>query len=77
MTEGVDAGAEPEVTHPAPRGARECPYKAHMRIVSGLFVPEGFRAGGRVQRAHPAYVRMLSGSVVARNFLLRSHRSSE
>ncbi len=48
MKEGVDAGAETVVALEvltAPRGARECPYKAHVRIVSGSVVPNGSEGG--------------------------------
>ncbi len=58
---GVDAGGGRPSSRPdvltAPRGARECPYKAHVRILSGSVV----RGGSRVQAPHIAYVRVLTG----------------
>ena len=52
--EGVDAGGgERPLSRPdvftAPRGARECPYKAHVRIVSGFIAPDGLRGGWLVR----------------------------
>ena len=46
VKEGVDAGGGGHRRRglevlAAPRGARECPYNAHVRIVSGSVAPEG------------------------------------
>ncbi len=47
----------------APGGARECPFTAHVRLVSGSGVPDGLRGGGEWVRApHIAHVRVLAGS---------------
>ena len=66
-SEGVDAGGgERPLSRPdvftAPRGARECPYKAHVRIVSGSLVPDGLWGGWRVRAPHIAHVRVLTRS---------------
>ncbi len=61
VKEGADTGAETVVAaggaHTAPRGARECPYKAHVRIRSGSVVPDGLRGGSQVRAPHIAHVR--------------------
>ncbi len=63
MQEGVDAGGgRPSwrfgvIT--VPRGARECPYNAHVRIVSGSVAPDGLRGGSRVRAPHIAHVRVV------------------
>ena len=47
----------------APRGARECPYKAHARILSGSVVPDGLSRGGeRVRGPHVPFLRVLARS---------------
>ena len=45
VKEGVDAGAETVRSEVliAPRGARECPYNAHLRILSASVVPDGLQ----------------------------------
>ena len=47
---GRRPSSRPEVLT-APRGARECPYKAHVRIVSGSGVPDGLSGGQPVRGA--------------------------
>ena len=46
----------------APRRAWECPYKAHVRMLSGSVVPDGLRGGWRVQGPHIAHVRVVARS---------------
>ncbi len=57
MRQGVDAGRTPlsrlEVLI-APGGARECPYNAHVRILSGSVVLDGVRGDWRVRALHIA-----------------------
>ena len=56
-----------------PTGARECPYKAHVRILSGSVVPDGVRSGQRVRAPHIAHVRLLATSA-SRVLLSRTAR---
>ncbi len=46
----------------APGGARECPYNAHVRMLSESVVPDGLRAGWRVQGPHVAFLHILARS---------------
>ncbi len=64
--------SRPEVIA-APRGARECPYNAYVRIVSGYAAPDGLQGWLPVRASHIAHVRVVARSA-SRVLLSRTAR---